>query len=389
MFSATSKNIWAKYALLVIAIAVISAGTVFSKFGHTAPSPTSKSTTPLDVSVSAVHLQDSYQVDQIYAGRIVASRSSALGFQRGGLLVSVTTDEGERVEIGDLIAKVDTRALEAKRNQVLAKLDHVRALKREVEARYELARKDSERKASLAEMGHLSKDLHDQAVATEKALLAQLGAASAAIKETSTSLQSIDVDIELSHLRAPFSGSITRRILDEGTALKAGEPVVHLIEDTSLEAHIGVPFEVANDLVRGESYDILINGVTFPTRLKAVIAEVDTQTRTMFAIFSLDNSDHSPMAGQIGKLALSRIVNDSGYWLPVEALTEGSRGMWNIYAIVDGVDGMKSVEQRHLVVLHTETDRVFVRGTLEDGDSIVTSGLHRLVPGQNITTSHL
>ncbi len=164
---------------------------------------------------------------------------------------------------------------------------------------------------------------------------------------------------------------------------------MHLIEDTSLEAHIGVPFEVANDLVRGESYDILINGVTFPTRLKAVIAEVDTQTRTMFAIFSLDNSDHSPMAGQIGKLALSRIVNDSGYWLPVEALTEGSRGMWNIYAIVDGVDGMKSVEQRHLVVLHTETDRVFVRGTLEDGDSIVTSGLHRLVPGQNITTSHL
>ncbi len=389
MFHTSSKNIRARYVFLSIAVAVISVGAAFAEFGHTANSPQTTPTTPLGVTISAVRLQDSYRVDQIYAGRIVAGRSSALGFQRGGLLVLVTVDEGGRVKKGDLIAKIDTRALEARRNQALAKLDHARALKREVEARHSLALKTSERKASLADKGHLSRDVHDQAVAAEKALFAQLGAASAAIKETKTSLQSIELDIELSHLRAPFSGSITRRLLDEGTALKAGEAIVNLIEDTSLEAHIGVPFEAANMLIREQSYDIAVNGVNFPARLKAVVAEVDIQTRSVFAIFTLDDTGQSPLTGQIGKLALSTVVRDSGYWLPVESLAEGSRGMWNTYAVVDGDDGAQRVEQRHLIVLHTETDRVFVRGTLEDGDSVVTSGLHRLVPGQNVTISSL
>jgi hypothetical protein len=38
-------------------------------------------------------------------------------------------------------------------------------------------------------------------------------------------------------------------------------------------------------------------------------------------------------------------------------------------------------------VLHTETERVFVRGTLEDSDRIIADGLHRVVPGQRVLAS--
>jgi hypothetical protein len=42
------------------------------------------------------------------------------------------------------------------------------------------------------------------------------------------------------------------------------------------------------------------------------------------------------------------------------------------------------VEQRQIEVLHSEADRVFVRGLLSDGDIVVASGAHRISPGQRV-----
>jgi hypothetical protein len=40
------------------------------------------------------------------------------------------------------------------------------------------------------------------------------------------------------------------------------------------------------------------------------------------------------------------------------------------------------VARRDLEVLHTESDRVLVRGTLQAGEQVITGGTHRVVPGQ-------
>ena len=385
---ASSKRC-AAYVLGGALAVVVLAGATVAEFGGGAAASAPPAATVLDVAVAPARLQDGYRVEQGYAGRIVASRSSALGFERAGTLVIVAVDEGDRVEKGDLIARLDIRALEAGRRQALARLDHARALQREAIARHELARKDSRRKAALVEQGHLSRTLYDEALANEQALAAQLGAAAAAVAETRTSLQAIEVDIELSHLRAPYSGSITRRLLDEGTALAAGEAVVHLIEDSSLEARIGLPLDAADSLTVGETYEIQVGTRLYPGRLRAMVSEIDARTRTLFAVFALGVGERAPLAGQVGKLALSRRVDDRGFWLPIAALTEGSRGLWNSYAVVAGDDGEQRVEARQLFVLHTETDRVFVRGALADGEPVVVSGLHRLVPGQRVHASRI
>lgn len=326
--------------------------------------------------------QNTYEVSQTYAGRIVAGRSSALGFQRGGLLVSIVADEGDTVKKGDLIARLDVRSLEANRNEVLAQLDHTQAQRREIIARLELARKNTKRKQALIDKGHVSKKSFEEAQSEENALKAQLGAATAAIKKTETALQTIDVDIELSHLRAPFSGSVTKRVNDEGTAVSFGEAVVHLIEDTALEARFGVPLDAVDTLQTGANYDINVNGTAYIGRLRSVLSEVDVQTRTVFAVFIFEYHAVGLRAGQIGKLSLEREVDSSGFWLPLTALAEGTRGMWNAYALASADNNTGRIERRQLMVLHTEADRVFVRGVLKDGDRVVSTGLHRLVPGQ-------
>ena len=65
-------------------------------------------------------------------------------------------------------------------------------------------------------------------------------------------------------------------------------------------------------------------------------------------------------------------------------MTEASRGLWAIFAIVPDAHDVPRVEKRLVDIVHAEANRVFVRGALEDGEMFVVDGLHRLVPGQSV-----
>jgi hypothetical protein len=45
-------------------------------------------------------------------------------------------------------------------------------------------------------------------------------------------------------------------------------------------------------------------------------------------------------------------------------------------------EGLYRASRREVQVLYSETERVYVRGAISDGDMVVASGLHRVVPGQ-------
>ena len=76
-----------------------------------------------------------------------------------------------------------------------------------------------------------------------------------------------------------------------------------------------------------------------------------------------------------------------------KALTQGLRGLWTCYVLTkpkaddDNANAPKDafvLEQRSVEILHQESDRVLVRGTIREGEKIVSSGIHRLVPGQMV-----
>src|SRR5690606_10368034 len=56
----------------------------------------------LPVVAHTVRLTSGYDVDEMHSGRVVARRTSALGFERGGRLEDVLADDGDRVDAGDV-----------------------------------------------------------------------------------------------------------------------------------------------------------------------------------------------------------------------------------------------------------------------------------------------
>ncbi|MEQ8747573.1 efflux RND transporter periplasmic adaptor subunit [Pyruvatibacter sp.] len=333
----------------------------------------------LPVEVAEVDMRDAFEAEARYAGRITASRSSNLGFERPGLLASVAVDEGAKVKAGDVLASLDTRSLEAQ-------LAQARAQENEASARLALANVTVNRQKQLLDRKNVSEQRYDEARFNRQATAAQLAGARA-------SIQALEVALELATIRAPYDGDIVARMVDEGTVVNAGQPIFRLLESAALEAHIGIPPETAATLNTGTIYQVDVRGQLYPAVLSQVLSEVDAETRTISAIFLVEAPLSDVRAGELARVVLTQEVREPGFWVPLEALSEGRRGLWAVYVVApDDADGTQEavienagvIERRTVQLLHTEAARAYVRGTLRDGEAYVSNGTHRLVPGQRV-----
>ncbi len=333
----------------------------------------------LPVEVAEVDMRDAFEAEARYAGRIAASRSSNLGFERPGLLASVAVDEGAKVKAGDVLASLDTRSLEAQ-------LAQARAQENEASARLALANVTVNRQKQLLDRKNVSEQRYDEARFNRQATAAQLAGARA-------SIQALEVALELATIRAPYDGDIVARMVDEGTVVNAGQPIFRLLESAALEAHIGIPPETAATLNTGTIYQVDVRGQLYPAVLSQVLSEVDAETRTISAIFLVEAPLSDVRAGELARVVLTQEVREPGFWVPLEALSEGRRGLWAVYVVApDDADGTQEavienagvIERRTVQLLHTEAARAYVRGTLRDGEAYVSNGTHRLVPGQRV-----
>lgn len=306
-----------------------------------------------------------YAVRRRFTGIVRSRRTSELGFERGGLVTRVHVDEGDRVAPGQPLAELDTAQLRVRRRELAAQL-------REVEAQVELSQVTARRITELADQEFTSQQSRDEAALG-------LRSTEAAADRLRAALAALDLGLRKSRLSAPFGGTIARRLVDEGEVVAAGRPILRYLEAAGAEAAVGLPIDVAGELHGGSQHRLRIGDQQLDAELTALTDDVDPATRTRTAVFALPE-DATVTDGQVVQLELVREIEAPGFWLPLGALTEGLRGLWTSYTIdADGRARRETVE-----VLHSDGDRAFVRGTLEPGERVIASGLHKVVPGQRV-----
>ncbi|NEO77940.1 efflux RND transporter periplasmic adaptor subunit [Moorena sp. SIO4G3] len=384
----------------------------------------------LPVETISVKPVDSYQLLRSYTGSLVTRRSSELGFERSGKLVRLTVDEGDWVKASTPLAYLDTRNLKAQQRELLATLAQQRAqLKelfagprsetiaaaqasvRDLSSQLELARKKRSRREALYREGAISREQLDEATSQTSVKQARLEEAKsqvdellagtrperieaqqASIQQLNARLASLEIELENSILKAPFSGTISGRLLDEGTVVSPGQPILRLVEDGAIQARIGVPVSATDQLQLNSEQSLQIGQKTYPARVSSILPELDSSTRTLTVVLTLD-----PLAvrqvspGQVARWKLAETIPTAGYWLPTTALVQGVRGLWSCYVLGElaesdrsGAAHVFSVERRDVEILQTQSNRILVRGTLQAGDQVIVGGTHRLVPGQKV-----
>lgn len=322
----------------------------------------------IPVRVLTVDYREDAAISEAYPGLITARRESDLGFESGGRIAEIAVDVGDRVEVGDTLARLDTSTLTAQ----IAAAD---AQTNEAQAQVEIARATEQRQRTLLERGHISQQRLDEVATNTRAAEARRAAAAA-------QANALRAQLVLARITAPFSGVVTARMADEGAIAAPGSPVLRLVEDTALEIRIGLPAITAATLIEGQSYPFETSAGPITARFRTATGVVDVRTRTVSAIFDIDGGQ--ARSGEVARLQLETGIVGRGFWVPTSALTEARRGLWSVQTLVRDDNGRWRLEPRAVETLRVEVDRAFVRGAVSDGEMIVSSGLQRVTPGQHV-----
>ncbi|OJA05793.1 efflux RND transporter periplasmic adaptor subunit [Halomonas sp. QHL1] len=326
----------------------------------------------LQVATKALEQAEQLQRDVRLTGRVVARQSVSLAFEPAGRVSAVSADRGDAVEQGDVLATLDTRRLESRLAEVAARSEEARAS-------LALAQRQEEREAQLNQNNFASRTALDQARTDRLTLQARLAALAA-------ERDSLTADLDDSTLKAPFAGRVIERHISVGSLVSSGTTAFDLIDVEQLEAHLGLPAALAATFAPNEAVELTVNGEEVHGELRARLPQVDSDSRTQTLVVSLEASDHA-VPGDLAELRYTITEPASGYWVPLDSLQAADRGLWNVLVAEPLENDHYRAAQASVELLHSEGDQAFVRGTLAPGMRLITSGTHRITPGQRVTLS--
>lgn len=354
------KSLWP----IALAVALTLGGTALIKANKV--TTTSVERAPMPVAATLYRQQPTFTRDAKYLGVIRAGSDSLVGFEVAGVLTRLIATEGMRVAPGDVLAQLGTDRRQTRLDAAAAAYERVVAERAQAEAR-------AERIAQLAEDGSASEQDYDDARFAAQALAAAENTADA-------QRQSALLELEKSTLRAPYEAVVAERLVQTGAVVSPGTPVLRLVTATGREAHIGVPAQVARRLAIGQAYSLMLQGEQVTADLRSIRDDLDPTTLTVGAVFDLPASA-AVAVGESAVLQIAETVDSVGGWLPISALLEAPRGLWDVLTITPDADGKQRAQRESVEILYTRGNEVFVRGTLANDVAVVAAGLQRISPG--------
>jgi membrane fusion protein, multidrug efflux system len=304
----------------------------------------------------------------VLTGRIAAQDVATFGFRIAGRVMDRPVNVGDRVQPGQIIARLEPQN---ETNSVRSAQAGLAA----AQAALTQATNHFERQETLLAQGWTTRALFDQAKKERDTAQARLDAAEAQLK-TADDLLGFTV------LKADAPGVVTAVGAEAGEVVQAGQMIVRLARQGGRDA----VFEVPALVLRAAPADsiIAVNLSDDPTvtangRVREVAPEADPVTRTFEVKVGLDAPSEAMRlrATVTGRL---RMDAQAVIEIPATALTRVDKApaVW----IVDPKSN--TVALRNVDVVRFDPAKVAVAGGLDVGEIVVTAGVQALHPGQKV-----
>jgi membrane fusion protein (multidrug efflux system) len=307
---------------------------------------------------TTVAAETSWQAHTDALGTVRAVRGADLAPQASGVVDTLHMDSGTDVSAGTVL-------LTLKPNDDPAKLAQFQA---QAELAAITLKRDQEQLAAQA----VSQATVDTDEATLKADRAQVTAQQALIAEKT--------------VRAPFSGTLGIRQVDEGQYLAAGTTVVTLQALDPIFIDFYVPQQSLSQLKAHSSVTASIDaypGVKFTGEITSINSKVDANSRNVQVRASFANKDRRLVPGMYANVSVANGPANDFITLPQSAIT------YNPYGdTVFVVQPDATVQQRFIKLGDTRGDQVAVLSGVAKGDTVVTAGQMKLRSGVHVTVNN-
>jgi len=357
-------------ALVAIAVALLAASC--SKKSATPDAATAKPAPPTVTAVAAA-VQD--VPEEIHAiGTVEAHQTVSVKSRVPGQLASASFREGDEIQQGTVILRIDPRPFEAALEQAQSILSRDQALLVKAEA-------DMARAEELKGDGSISQATYDQRwsdVASRKATVAADQSAVRAAK----------LELDYCSIAAPITGRIGALLVDVGNVVKENDTVLATIRQVRpIDVTFSVPAQKLARIRERFAAGALDVGVKVSDpgvpaaqgKLTLIDNTVDASTGTIQLRAELANQDERLWPGQFAEAVLTLGTRTGAVVVPSQAVQEAQQGS---YVFV--VKGDQTVEQRFVTIGDRYQDVVVIEKGVTAGETIVTSGSLRLVAGMTV-----
>lgn len=194
----------------------------------------------------------------------------------GGRVAEILVDEGDKVEAGDVLARLDTAELdanleraEAEIHQAVEAVAGAEALIAQRESELTFAEQEFSRASTLVQRGHVSKETAEQrqtqrdtATAAVRAAKAELATSKAKVRSAEAAAKQIEVQRDEATIRAPRFGRVQYRLAEPGEVLANGGRIVTLLDLTDVTMTIFLPTSEAGRVAYGAEARIQLDAAS-------------------------------------------------------------------------------------------------------------------------------
>jgi RND family efflux transporter MFP subunit len=304
------------------------------------------------VDLHNVVIGEEYSVAKMLPAKVVPKRQSVLGFEASGKVREIKVDVGDKVIKGQLLAELEdaealARLAEAKANMVMAK-------------------NIFERSRTLGRTNNVSEQRLENEELKFKIAKAQHQVAMTKVQQTK--------------IRAPYTGFIQSRLLDEGSTVNPSISVLEILDSEYVEARVNLPKSIYQEVSLGKTYSFLVDKEKVDASLTRLAPMSSKGSNNRLAIFSFETFFNP---GATARLVFKIKNLKRGAWVPLSALSQAEQGLWSVFTLSQD----SSTQKDFVELIHIEKDMAYVSGTLRTGDQVIVGGASKVAEGQSVRGS--
>jgi len=304
-----------------------------------------------------------------YSGVVRPRIESNIGFRVGGKIVERAVNVGDRVKVGQTIARLDDTDIKLAEGSARATVASARS-------RHDVTRDNLERAKPLLAKQFISQASYDIRRNEFDAAVSALESAEAQLRQAANATG-------YATLKADKAGIVTAIMGEPGQVVSAGQAVIALAESGEVEVAVGVPEQDAGHLAVGQRAAVTLWAgprTGAEGRIREIAGQADAASRTYAVRVAVSNPPQAMRLGMTAMVAIRIDGEGPAMVVPLTALTEADGAP--VVFVVD--TDKRTVRRTPVTVAGTVDEGVRVAGGLKAGDIVVTAGVQFLRDGMRV-----
>lgn len=274
-----------------------------------------------------------------------------------GKVVFLSVKEGAHVKKGTLLARLFDGDLQAQLHKLNVQL--------------QIAQKTQERQDELLKIGGISQQDYDLSVLNVSTIKADM--------------QVLDAAIDKTVIKAPFDGKLGFKNISIGAFITPATIITTIRQDSKLKLEFSVPEKYTPEIQSGSviSFTTEATGKSYHAKIYATESGITEENRSLKVHALVENVDKNITAGSFAKVIFDMGDNEKAVMIPTQSIIPQARDK-KVIVYNGGLADFKTV-----VTGTRDSAKVEILSGLALGDTVITTGLLSIKPGDKINLSSL